>query len=149
AALSRSRLCARYRARTPEWEGRPMQSGSVGTTTEIAMTKQPERSVTFSPAELQAVIQQAIADHEQAKEQKSKADVQGKVDAMVTAAFKRKGIEGAVARQNVLTYGKWIQAGFIVKEGERSVTVKQFRLFHESQVRPLTQADKDRLALRR
>jgi hypothetical protein len=36
-----------------------------------------------------------------------------------------------------MTYRKWLEAGFRVKSGERSVHVKQFRLFCRKQVEPL------------
>ena len=37
-------------------------------------------------------------------------------------------------REDVMTYNKWLASGHKVRTGERATKVKQFRLFHKSQV---------------
>jgi hypothetical protein len=51
----------------------------------------------------------------------------------VCRAFKKAGYGEVKPRDDVRTYGKWAEAGFKVKTGERATKVKQFRLFHRSQ----------------
>ena len=49
--------------------------------------------------------------------------------------FKKAGFTGDLRpRENIQTYNRWLSQGFKVKTGERSIRVKQFRLFHKSQV---------------
>jgi hypothetical protein len=99
--------------------------------------------VTFTPEQLQAVIAKAIAEHEAAKAQRAKTDTSDKYTALTISAFKRAGFkpEDIKPRTNVLTFNKWLEKGFRPKEGEKAVAIKGLRLFHETQVRPLTEAD--------
>ena len=53
---------------------------------------------------------------------------------MVVKAFKRAGFGEVTPRQDVMTYNKWLASGHKVKPGERATRVKQFRLFHKTQV---------------
>src|SRR3954468_9717413 len=57
-------------------------------------------------------------------------------DAAVVRAFKKAGYDSVTPRQDVQTYNRWLSQGFKVKAGEKSIKVKQFRLFHRQQVEP-------------
>jgi hypothetical protein len=104
------------------------------------MMKQPTANpaVTFTPTELQAVIAAAIKEHEAAK----KGNTSDDMDKACIRAFARNGMKGVKPRVDVLTYGKWIAAGRKVKEGEKSVKVKNLRLFHVSQTEAITEKEK-------
>ena len=115
-------------------------------------------NVTFTPEALQAAPAQAVAEALAAKSKAKpvantlvdgKTEQQLKDDIMVVKAFKRAGFNDAKPRENVMTYNKWAASGFKVKTGERAIKVRQFRLFHKSQVelvgippkdKPLTEA---------
>jgi hypothetical protein len=70
---------------------------------------------------------------------KSEKAVKNELDTI--KAFKKIGITGVVPKQNVLTYNLWLARGFRPLEGSKSVRVANLRLFHETQVRPLTAAE--------
>jgi hypothetical protein len=63
-----------------------------------------------------------------------KAVFAAKNDADCITAFAAKGIQDVKPRENVLTYRKWFEKGFLVKKGEKAVRVGPFNLFHSSQV---------------
>jgi hypothetical protein len=63
-----------------------------------------------------------------------------KIDAAVVRAFKRVGFDH-VTPTNVMTFNRWVSEGYRPREGEKSVKVKRWRLFHKSQLRPLTKAE--------
>jgi hypothetical protein len=67
------------------------------------------------------------------------------IETLTVRAFKRAGFGEVTPRVDVKTFNKWVAEGLRPKEGEKAIRVKQFRLFHKSQVRPLT---KDELAAR-
>jgi hypothetical protein len=56
-------------------------------------------------------------------------------------AFKKLGIV-AKPRIDTFTFNLWLAKGFRPIEGSKSVRVANLRLFHETQVRPLTAAEK-------
>lgn len=58
-------------------------------------------------------------------------------DAAAVEAFTKAGFKDVQPRVNVLTYNKWIAAGFKVKKGQKSIKVNNFPLFHQDQVEPL------------
>jgi hypothetical protein len=66
----------------------------------------------------------------------AKSDKQ-KIEVLVVKAFRRCGYGDVVPRADVMTYRKWLESGYRVKPGEKAVKVKQFRLFHKSQVEPV------------
>lgn len=66
------------------------------------------------------------------------ADKQAAANKACITAFKRAGFGTVVPRVDVLTFKAWVAKGFRPIEGSKAVKVKQFRLFHKSQVRPLT-----------
>jgi hypothetical protein len=98
-------------------------------------------NVTFSPEQLQAVIAQAIREHEESKAQKAQADSSDEMDRLCVKAFKRSGFQDVQPRVNILTYGKWVEKGFRVKPGEQSIKVRNLRLFHASQVEPISKKE--------
>lgn len=111
------------------------------------MTKQSNASkITVSKADLAAMIAQAVAaalsNGTHAVEAKpvantlvdGKTERQLKTDVAVCRAFKKAGFGSVVPRVDCMTYNRWMANGFKVKPGEKSVKVKQFRLFHKSQV---------------
>ena len=104
---------------------------------------------TFSLEQLNTIVAQAVAEALASKAEKSKADTSGEMDRLAVRAFKRAGFDDAKPRENILTYQKWIERGFRVKEGERAVKVKNFRLFHALQVEPITKAEQTKLLAER
>jgi hypothetical protein len=113
------------------------------------------RPVSFSPEELQRVIAEAVAtataqakaEFAQALAAKPSATINGKSDqsakneAATIRAFKKLGIS-ATPRVDTFTFNIWVSKGFRPKEGSKSVRVNNLRLFHKSQVRPLTEVEK-------
>ncbi|HWZ38262.1 MAG TPA: hypothetical protein VNY08_08185 [Bradyrhizobium sp.] len=96
-------------------------------------------AVTFAPEALQQVIAQAVRE---ALASKEKSDRSIDPEALTIRAFKRAGFGEVKPRQDVKTYNLWLADGLRVKEGERSVKVRNLRLFHKSQVRPMTVEEK-------
>lgn len=100
--------------------------------------------ITVSKSDLAAMIAQAVAAAlsngvAEAKPVANtlvdgKTERQLKIDVAVCRAFKKAGFGNVVPREDVMTYNRWMANGFKVKAGEKSVKVKQFRLFHKSQV---------------
>ena len=102
-----------------------------------------EKTVTFSATELKAVLDAAIAEALAARDARpvpkntsvdAKTDAALKMDVLVCRAFKRAGFGEVQPRIDTKTYNKWLAEGWRVKSGERATRVKQFRLFHKSQV---------------
>lgn len=78
-----------------------------------------------------------------------KTERQLQLEVLTVKAFKKKGLKEAriKPRINVLTFNRWVEKGYRVKEGEQAVKVKNLRLFHETQVRPLTEDEKAKIEL--
>ena len=102
-----------------------------------------EKTVSFSASELKAVLDAAIAEALAARDAKpvpanklvdGKTENQLRIDIMVVNAFKKAGYGDVKPREDVMTYNKWLASGHKVRTGERATKVKQFRLFHKSQV---------------
>jgi hypothetical protein len=95
-------------------------------------------SVTFTSEELRKVLAEAAdAALRQAgytKQGTPKPKDKPDMDALVKKQFAKAGFKDVTPRVDVLTYDKWLEKGFRVKKGEKSVRCKQFRLFHSSQV---------------
>ena len=107
------------------------------------MTKSNE--MTFTPAALKQVLDAAIAEAVAAALGKAasvpkntlvdgKTEASLKIDILVVKAFKRAGFGEVQPRVDVMTYNKWLASGHKVKPGEKATKVRQFRLFHRSQV---------------
>jgi hypothetical protein len=106
-----------------------------------------EQTVTVSPADLAAMIAQAVAAAMPAKKAKAtgekkerkplteeqKAERRAKVDELTLVAFKEKGYKDVQPRINVMTYDKWIENGRRVRKGEKSVKCGSWPLFHLDQ----------------
>lgn len=128
-------------------------------------TKTPDvnPAATFSPEALAALLNEVSASRKvmemqmaEIAELKAKADAAEAQPKMAIAgktaktiknelecirAFKKLGIK-ATPHVDTFTYNIWVSKGYRAKEGAKAVKVANLRLFHESQVRPLTPADK-------
>lgn len=111
------------------------------------MARQPIAQPTFSFETLRAISATAEAKAlfteimKELKQEVERVERSTDMDSFCIRAFKRAGIENVRPREDVLTYGKWVEQGFKVKQGEKSVRVKNLRLFHRSQVEPITKAE--------
>ena len=63
-------------------------------------------------------------------------------DWLAVNAFKKAGFGTVIPRQDVKSYSLWVQEGFKPKAGTKAVKVKNLRLFHSSQVEPITAKEK-------
>jgi hypothetical protein len=124
-----------------EADDRPGSTERIATMARNSQAPVVNPPVTFTPEQLQAVIAQAIAEHEASKAQKAKADTSTEMEKLAVKAFRRAGFGEVLPRVDTKTYGLWVADGFKVKEGEKSIKVKQLRLFHRSQVEPITKAE--------
>jgi hypothetical protein len=105
---------------------------------------------TFNVQSLEQLITKIATDLLDAKAKQSRPTAKGSdIDRLVAKAFKRAGFGDVEPRVNVKTFNKWIEAGRRPMEGEKSIKVKQFRLFAKSQTRPLTTEEKAGLAAKR
>jgi hypothetical protein len=116
---------------------RPISAG-INPIVEIDMT-----DVTFSPQQLQQVIAEAVAVALAARNAKpvpanklvnGRTELQLKTDIAVCKAFRKAGYGDVQPRIDVMTDQRWLAAGYRVRPGERATKIKQFRLFHRSQV---------------
>jgi len=128
----------------------------------VLPSNEPSPAVTFSPAALQALIDEVTASRAEMAELKAgliasnkakmatPAPVAAKpaVDrsaqnvALTVRAFKKIGVTGEILpHQNILTFRKWIERGYRPVEGSKAVKVSNLRLWHISQCRLLTQAE--------
>ena len=97
-------------------------------------------------AKIQAMVTAAVEAvlGNQVKATKAAANGNGKApkptkdetDLAVCRAFKKAGYGDVTPRGDVQTYNRWLAQGYKVKSGEKSIKVKQFRLFHRKQVEP-------------
>jgi hypothetical protein len=101
------------------------------------------KTITISKSDLAALVAQAVAQALAGKAEAKapantlvdgKTERQLKTDVAVCRAFKKAGYGEVKPREDVQTYNRWLAQGYKVKTGEKSVKVKQFRLFHKSQV---------------
>jgi hypothetical protein len=116
-------------------------------------------TVTFSPEKLAellnmltdqkaelAALKSAMVETNKVKIDKAAKTVAGKSEKSTAneiaavKAFKKLGIV-AKPRVDTFTFNLWLAKGFRPIEGSKSVRVANLRLFHESQVRPLTAAE--------
>jgi hypothetical protein len=123
-----------------------------GGSTDIGKLASP--AVTLTPEALQAVINQAVAEAIEAQKRKIDATVaksngqssQSNANAMAAIkAFKKAGFGLVKPHEDVKTFNKWAELGLRPKEGSKAVRVKNLRLFHKSQCRPITSAEKAEL----
>lgn len=119
------------------------------------MSKTANPAVTFSPEALQAVIAQAVAIA-LAAQRDAKPAANGVVNAKserslkneiaVVKAFKKAGFGNVKPHVDVMTFKRWVAAGFRPIEGSKSLKIKNLRLFHKTQCRPITLEEKAALA---
>jgi len=126
-------------------------------------TKTPEAAkpvanppVTFNREEMDKIVAAAVA--EAIEKQKAKMDAvvatmgNGKGERSmqneiaVVKAFKRAGFGNVKPHEDVKTFNRWVAAGYRPLEGSKSLKIKNLRLFHKSQVRPITAEEKAALA---
>lgn len=107
------------------------------------------KSVTFTPAALQAVIAEAVALALAGKKADSKAMAQAgksersiKNEIAVVKAFKKAGYGDVKPHVDVMTFKRWVANGLRPMEGSKSLKVKNLRLFHKSQCRTITLEEK-------
>lgn len=93
-----------------------------------------------------ALIVAAVVAQMDNKADKPVVDKQAAANKACITAFKRAGFGTVVPRVDVLTFKAWVAKGFRPIEGSKAVKVKQFRLFHKSQVRPLTEDEANLIA---
>jgi hypothetical protein len=125
-------------------------------TTEAPKPAQAEtRQPTFDlqdPA-LQAIIAQAVAVAIAAKEAEMQEALAAKTatgrsersmlnEIAVVKAFKKAGFGNVKPHEDVRTFNRWMAAGYRPVEGSKSLKIKNLRLFHKSQCRPITAEEK-------
>ena len=105
-------------------------------------------TVSLTQEALKEVLRQAIEEHEQQKAAKVQAERSDEMDALTVKTFKRAGFKDVelLPRQDILTFNLWIRNGMRRMEGKKAIHVKNLRLFHISQCRPMTEADYKALA---
>jgi hypothetical protein len=102
---------------------------------------------------LQAIIAQAVSialDKQKSElmEAAKSAAASGKSErsmaneVAVVRAFRKAGFGNVTPHVDVMTFNRWASKGFRPKEGTKSLKIKNLRLFHKSQVRPLTSEEK-------
>jgi hypothetical protein len=129
------------------------------TTTPEAATNAANPPVTFSAEELQRVIAQATAAAVAEATASLRAEMQAALAAKTPAvsgkgdrsieneiavvkAFKKAGFGNVKPHEDVRTFNRWLAAGYRPMEGSKSLKVKNLRLFHKSQCRPITAEEK-------
>jgi hypothetical protein len=108
-----------------------------------------EKIVAESLAKQRAEFLQAMAEQQQAaKAETTKPSVAGKTERAIkneiaaVRAFHRAGFKDAKPHVNILTFNKWMEKGMRPMEGAKSLKINNLRLFHISQCRPITSAEK-------
>jgi hypothetical protein len=122
------------------------------TTVAAKPTANPPVTFDVNDPAFQAIVAQAVAARLAVIEAEEPAKTAGKGERSmqnefaVVKAFKRAGFGSVKPHEDVKTFNKWVAAGFRPKEGTKSLKIKNLRLFHKSQVRPITAAEKAELA---
>jgi hypothetical protein len=77
------------------------------------------------------------------RQEADKADTADAMDKLCIRAFTKAGYkpETVRPRETVKTYNLWLKEGRRVKEGEKSIRVKNLRLFHLDQTEAMTKAE--------
>jgi hypothetical protein len=125
------------------------------TTTETPTTNADAPKVTFTPEALQAVIAEAVA--QAMAKQKAEAvavpaigngrssDRSMQNEIAVVKAFKKAGFGNVKPHEDVRTFNRWVAQGFRPIEGSKSLKIKNLRLFHKRQVRPITSDERAKM----
>lgn len=96
-----------------------------------------------------SLVAQAMAAQKPAGSKASstgKSERSLKNETLTISAFKRKLGVKVTPHVDVFSFTKWTERGFRPIEGTKAVKVKNLRLFHKSQVRPMTAEEKAKLA---
>lgn len=125
---------------------RPTKPTETKPTTQAA---NPPVTFDVNDPAFQAIVAQAVAVRLAAieAEKPAKMAIAGKSEQSIkneiqtVRAFKKIGIK-ATPHVDTFTFNKWISMGYRPKEGSKSVKVANLRLFHKSQCRPITAAEK-------
>jgi hypothetical protein len=110
-------------------------------------TKTRARPATFNLEDANKIVGEAL-HRQRAEMQAAKPVTNGKSQASmaneiaVVRAFKKAGFGNVTPHVDVKTFNRWMMDGLRPVEGSKSVRVKNLRLFHRSQVRPLTAEEK-------
>jgi hypothetical protein len=114
------------------------------------------RQPTFSPEALAALINEvtasrklmaeAMAEIAELKSAKTpaangKSSKSAENEAKTIKAFAKAGFGKVAPRVDVKTFNLWKADGLRPKEGTRSIKINNLRLFHRSQLRPMTAAE--------
>jgi hypothetical protein len=124
----------------------------------INRDKPTTRQPTFSVEEANKLIAEVAASRELLLQQKmeldalkaeaakpatnGKSEVSTKNDLAAVRAFKKAGYSNNVPHQTIMTFNRWVAAGFRPLEGSKSLKINGLRLFHRDQCRPITAAEK-------
>ena len=107
----------------------------------------------LSPEQLQGYINEALAKQRDAfllamkDQQQAKPAANGKPsksaenEAKTIKAFAKAGFGKVTPRVDVKTFNLWRADGLRPKEGSKSLKINNLRLFHRSQLRPMTAAE--------
>jgi hypothetical protein len=97
---------------------------------------------TFNLAAVERIVNEAPAEQAQAMAAKPANGKAAQVDMQVIRSFKRAGFGVVKPRIDTKTFNIWLAEGKRPLEGSKSVKVGRLRLFHRSQVRELTPAER-------
>ena len=112
--------------------------------TKPAETPVASPAVTFTPEQLQAFVDQAVAKVlavKAAEKPAGKSDQSSKNAWAAQKAFTKAGFKDAQPGVNILTFNRWVAQGLRPKEGEHAKRINNLRLFHRDQCRSLTKAE--------
>jgi len=98
-------------------------------------------ALTEQKAELDA-LKTKVADQPVRLRVAGKSERSVKNEIAVVRAFKAKGFGNVTPHVDVKTFNKWMLDGLRPIEGSKSLRVGNLRLFHKSQLRPLTMEEK-------
>ena len=97
---------------------------------------------TFNLADVERIVNEAPAKQAQAMAAKPANGKAAQLDMQVIRSFKRGGFGVVKPRIDTKTFNVWLAEGKRPLEGSKSVKVGGLRLFHRSQVRELTPAER-------
>ena len=98
------------------------------------------QAVATALAEQKAEIQEALAAKSTAMNGRSDRSMLNEI--AVVKAFKKAGFGNVKPHEDVRTFNRWMAAGYRPIEGSKSLKIKNLRLFHKSQCRPITAEEK-------
>jgi hypothetical protein len=113
-------------------------------------TKPSTPPVTFNLDDVNKIVSEALAKQAAAmavaKPSNGKPSKFAENEWKAVKAFAKAGFGKVTPNVDVFTFNRWISKGFRPVEGSKAVKVNNLRLFCKKQVRPLTDADKGKLA---